>query len=179
MLIVGGSLGAATLNRMVGDARAELTRDWMVVHQTGTQRGGQAVDEPGYRSRPYFDDELPDLLAAADAVVSRAGATALAEFAATGTAAVLVPLPRTSSRGEQIVNARLLAAAGAALVLQPGAQTASGLLRCARRLTDDRLRARMSAAIRSLDRPDAADEVVRHTLRAARLQSTGHGVMGG
>ena len=179
MLIVGGSLGAATLNRMVGDARAELTRDWMVIHQTGTQRGGQAVDEPGYRSRPYFDDELPDLLAAADAVVSRAGATALAEFAATGTAAVLVPLPRTSSRGEQIVNARLLAAAGAALVLQPGAQTASGLLRCARRLTDDRLRARMSAAIRSLDRPDATDEVVRHTLRAARLESTGHGVMGG
>ena len=169
MLVLGGSLGAATLNRMVGDARAELTRDWMVVHQTGSHRDGHVVDEPGYRARQYFDDELPHLLAAADVAVSRAGATALAEFAATGTAAVLVPLPRTSSRGEQIVNARLLAAAGAALVLQPGAHTASGLLRCARRLTDDRLRARMSAAIRSLDRPDATGEVVRHTLRAGRL----------
>ena len=169
MLVLGGSLGAATLNRMVGDARAELTRDWMLVHQTGSHHDGQVVDEPGYRARPYFDDEFPHLLAAADVAVSRAGATALAEFAATGTAAVLVPLPRTSSRGEQIVNARLLAAAGAALVLQPGAHTASGLLRCARRLTDDRLRARMSAAVRSLDRPHATGEVVRHTLRAGGL----------
>jgi len=178
MLVVGGSLGAATLNRMVGEARAELTRDWltsgwMVVHQTGGANGGQAVDGPGYRARPYFDEEFPDVLAAADAVVSRAGATSIAELAATGTAAVLVPLPRSSSRGEQIVNARLLAAAGAALVLQPGAQTASGLLRCARRLADDRLRARMSAAIRALDRPDATAEAVRHTLRAARLEWPG------
>ncbi len=170
MLAVGGSLGAATLNRMVGEARGGLARDWMVVHQTGGT--GQAVDEPGYRARPYFDEEFPDLLAAADAVVSRAGATSVAEFAATGTAAVLVPLPRTASRGEQIVNARLLASAGAALVLQPGAQTGAGLLRCARRLTDDRLRARMSAAIRALDRPHATAEVVRHTLRAAGLEPT-------
>ncbi len=173
MLVVGGSLGAATLNHMVGEARAELTRDWMVVHQTGGQNGGQAVDDPGYRAQPYFDEEFPDVLAAADVVVSRAGATSLAEFAATGTAAVLVPLPRSSSRGEQIVNARLLADAGAALVLQPGAQTASGLVRCARRLADDRLRARMSAAIRSLDRPGATAEVVRHTLRAAGLALPG------
>lgn len=169
MLVLGGSLGAVTLNRMVGEAKSELLRDWMVVHQTGRHRGAHAVDEPRYRARPYFDQELPDLLAAADLAVSRAGATAVAEFAATGTAAVLAPLPRTVSRGEQLVNARLAAAAGAALVLQPGAQTAAGLLRCARRLTDDRLRARMAAAVRSLDRPDATAAVVRHTLRAGRL----------
>lgn len=178
MLVLGGSLGAETLNRMVREAKAGLTRDWMVVHQTGSHRGAQAVDERRYRARAYFDDEFPDLLAAADLAVSRAGATTLAEFAATGTAAVLVPLPRTTSRGEQIVNARLAAAAGAALVLPPGAQTGARLLRCARTLTDDRLRARMAAAVRSLDRPAATGEAVRHTLRAGRLNDGMNKVFG-
>ena len=170
MLVLGGSLGARTLNRMIREAKGELIRDWVVVHQTGSQSDERAIDEPSYRARAYFDDELPDLLAASDLVVSRAGATAIAECAATGTAAVLVPLPRSASRGEQLDNARRLAAAGAAYVLQPGAQSASGLLRYSRRLTDDRIRARLAAAMRSLDRPQATGEIVRHTLRAGRLE---------
>lgn len=170
MLVLGGSLGARTLNRMIYDAKGELTRDWVVVHQTGSQIDAQAIDESSYRARAYFDDELPDLLAASDLVVSRAGATAIAEFAATGTAAILVPLPRSASRGEQLDNARRIEEAGAAYVLQPGAQSAFGLLRCSRRLTDDRIRAQLAAAIRSLDRPQATREVVWHTLRAGGLE---------
>lgn len=170
MLVLGGSLGAYVLNRMVRDAKNELTRDWVVVHQTGSQNDEIIIDEPSYRTRPYFNDELPDLLAAADLVVSRAGATAIAEFAATGTAALLVPLSRTASRGEQLDNARRVAAVGAARVLSPGAQTASGLLRYCRMLVDDRIRARLSVAMRSLDQPQATREVVRHTLRAGRLK---------
>lgn len=169
MLVLGGSLGAEKLNHMVEEVKDKLTHDWMVVHQTGSHHDRPAVDEPGYRARPYFNDEFADVLAAADIAVSRAGATALAEFAATGTAAVLVPLPRTVSRGEQIVNAQVLATAGAALVLQPGAQTASALLRCSRRLTDDRLRARMADAIRLMDRPYATEKVVQNTLQAGGL----------
>lgn len=169
MLVLGGSLGARVLNQMISNVKDELTRDWVVVHQTGSQEDEVNINEPSYRTRPYFDDELPDLLAAADLVVSRAGATAIAEFAATGTSAVLVPLSRSTSRGEQIINARLVEAAGAAEVLAPGAQTASGLLRCCRRLVDDQIRFQMADAMRTLDRPKATSDVVQHTLSTVGL----------
>ena len=70
-----------------------------------------------YRALPFVNEGFPDLLAAADVVVSRAGANTLGELAATATPAVLIPLPRTQSRGEQLANAELFAAQGAALVL--------------------------------------------------------------
>ena len=122
LLVTGGSSGARALNELVYGALPELTRHWFVVHQTGAAwrapvAGGAAPVAGRYRALPFMNEEFPDLLAAADVVVSRAGANTLGELAATATPAVLIPLPRTQSRGEQLTNAELFAARGAALVL--------------------------------------------------------------
>ena len=124
LLVTGGSSGARALNELVYDALPELTRHWFVVHQTGSawqapapaEKFGAAVGAR-YRALPFVHEGYADLLAAAEVVVSRAGANTLGELAATATPAVLVPLPRTQSRGEQLANAQLFAARGAALVL--------------------------------------------------------------
>ena len=123
LLVTGGSSGARTINELVHAALPAIARHWFVVHQTGAAwqplPGGALAPEVAerYRAAPFVRDGFADLLAAADVVVSRAGANTLGELAATGTPAVLIPLPRTQSRGEQLANARLFAERGAAVTM--------------------------------------------------------------
>ena len=92
---------------------------------------------------PFFRAELPDIMAAADLVISRAGANTLAELAALGKASLLIPLPETSSRGDQLRNAEMFRSRGASIVLPerdatPAAFTAAieALFTDPRRLAD-------------------------------------------
>lgn len=116
VLVLGGSLGALQINELVWESLDELCAKAYVVHQTG-RKTWKAVEHPRYRCVPYLHDELPDLIAAATVVVSRAGAGALTEFAALGKAMLLLPLGTDASRGDQILNARRFARVGAAEVL--------------------------------------------------------------
>jgi UDP-N-acetylglucosamine--N-acetylmuramyl-(pentapeptide) pyrophosphoryl-undecaprenol N-acetylglucosamine transferase len=116
VLVLGGSLGALQVNELIRDALPALEGRVFVVHQTG--RGWTAVpDSPWYVSRPYFSREMPDLYAGADLIVGRSGAGTLWEAAAAGVPLVLIPLT-TGSRGDQVRNAALFEARGAASVLK-------------------------------------------------------------
>jgi len=118
LLVLGGSLGARQLNQLVAEALPQLAGIVFVVHQTGKEWVALA-DTPWYVSRPFFHTEMPHLYAGADLILGRAGAGTLWEAAATGVPLILLPLG-AGSRGDQVRNAELFAARGAAVVLKPG-----------------------------------------------------------
>ncbi len=118
LIVFGGSLGAAAINRAVWGALTELTARFHVVHVCGASQLADApADRPGYRPYAYVGDGWGDLLAAADLVVSRAGANALYELLALGKPNLLIPLGQAASRGDQIENAAFAEAAGYSQVL--------------------------------------------------------------
>ena len=174
VLILGGSQGAHAVNlAVVGAAPAIRQRHPGVefVHQTGARdlelvRGQYGRTGVAARADAFFDPVAPEL-AAADLVVSRAGATTLAELAAAGRPAVLVPLP-TATDDHQRRNAQVLVEAGAAVVVEQD-QGADALAATVADLLGDpeRLRA-MSAAMRRLARPGAAAAIVARVLELAR-----------
>jgi UDP-N-acetylglucosamine--N-acetylmuramyl-(pentapeptide) pyrophosphoryl-undecaprenol N-acetylglucosamine transferase len=117
IVVLGGSLGARQVNELVAGALKELEGRAFVVHQTGN--GWTPLpDTAWYVSRPYFPTEMPQLYAGADVVLGRAGAGTLWEAAAAQVPLVLVPLT-AGSRGDQIRNAALFEARGAARVVSP------------------------------------------------------------
>ena len=118
LLVVGGSLGAERLNQVVREAWPTLAKDYAVCHVCGAGKLDHRLDgEPGYAQREYVGDGWGDVIAAAHLVVSRAGANALYEWLALRKPHLLVPLPRSASRGDQIDNAAYAEERGYSLVL--------------------------------------------------------------
>jgi len=166
LLVVGGSLGSKALNECLISSldmlEAEAAR-LRIVHQTG-ERDYNAVRK-AYQERHItaridaFIDDMPEAFAQADLVVSRAGATAVAELAAAGKASLLVPFPAATDQ-HQLENARALERAGAARVLEQSQLTAERLVEAVRTLLDhpERL-AGMEHAARQLARPHAAARI--------------------
>ncbi|MDF2668861.1 MAG: UDP-diphospho-muramoylpentapeptide beta-N-acetylglucosaminyltransferase [Paenibacillus sp.] len=119
LLIMGGSLGSQKINDAV---RMELTRlleRFQVVHLCGKGNLDPALEGTrGYKQFEYVSQELPDLLALADVVVSRAGSTSIFEFLAMHKPMLLIPLSRQASRGDQILNAESFRSSGYSVVLQ-------------------------------------------------------------
>ncbi len=107
VLIMGGSLGAHAINKAVRSAFPLLRADFNICHLCGAghlDRQFEQID--GYAQFEYVSEELPHLFAPASIVISRAGATSLFELLALRKPALLIPLPLTASRGDQILNAR-------------------------------------------------------------------------
>jgi len=94
-----------------------LTRKYDVIHIRGQNNMACCCAPTGCKSFGYVDEELADLYAAADIMLSRAGATAVFEILALALPALLVPLPSTSSRGDQLQNARYFKDKGFAHIL--------------------------------------------------------------
>lgn len=116
VLVTGGSLGAESLNAVVRQAAPQLITWCHLVHICGPGKATR-LDLPRYRAFEFVGEGWGDLLAAADAVVSRAGANALFELLTLGKPNLLVPLPRSASRGDQIENAAYAEQAGYSLVI--------------------------------------------------------------
>ena len=116
ILILGGSLGAEKINNAIAHILDQLTANYFVVHQMGL-RWFRESDKAGYFPAPFFRNELADILAASDLVICRAGSNTLWELAATETPAILVPLPLSASRGDQLRNAELFRKNGAAEII--------------------------------------------------------------
>jgi UDP-N-acetylglucosamine--N-acetylmuramyl-(pentapeptide) pyrophosphoryl-undecaprenol N-acetylglucosamine transferase len=137
LLITGGSLGADAINRAVRDALPELLEAFVVVHVCGP---GKLADlaRPGYHQFEYVTDDWGDLLAAADLVVSRAGANTLFELLALGKPALLIPLSPRVSRGDQVENAEYACLRGYARVLSEDALSAATLVTAVRDTHADR-----------------------------------------
>ena len=180
LLVTGGSSGARAVNKLVWGALPAIARHWFVVHQTGpawSPPAGAAL--PGavaahYRAVPFVSDGFADLLAAADVVVSRAGANTLGELAATGTPAVLIPLPRTQSRGEQLANAELFSGRGAAVTLPEEHASAADLVDTLAVLRGDPARrAGMAGAMAALADRGAARRIAAIVAAAGGAAGTG------
>lgn len=174
VLILGGSQGAHAINLAVVAAAAELVRrhaDLRLVHQTGERDLGEvrtAYEQRQVRARAEsFLDPVVSEVMSADLVVCRAGATTLAELAAVGKPALLVPLP-TATDDHQRKNADVLARAGAAVVVDQSALTGERLAREIGALIGDPERlAAMGKAMRSFARPDAAARIVDRLVQIA------------
>lgn len=118
IMVVGGSLGAANVNKAVRDALPQLLEDFQVVHLCGKDKiDNLLLATPGYKQFEYIKTELKDLFAMADIVISRAGANSICELLALKKPNLLIPLPAASSRGDQLLNAASFEAQGFSIVI--------------------------------------------------------------
>jgi UDP-N-acetylglucosamine--N-acetylmuramyl-(pentapeptide) pyrophosphoryl-undecaprenol N-acetylglucosamine transferase len=166
LLVFGGSQAVRRFNAAVAEALPRLVERVYVIHVTGDDGYGEALSgreslpedvRARYRPYPFLRDEMLPALAAADLVVGRAGSSTLAEVAALGLPMVVVPYPHAA--GHQRANARVLADAGAARLVDDADFDAAALLDAAAILDDPDAHVRMSAAARGLGRPGAAAAV--------------------
>ena len=166
LLVFGGSQAVRRFNQAVADALPQLVERVRVVHVTGEAGYAEALARretlpadlrARYRPAAFLREEMPVALAAADLVVGRAGSSTLAEVTALGLPMIVVPYPHAG--GHQLANARILADAGAAVLVADEAFGAASLLDAAAILTAPGRHVEMSAAARSLGRPGAADAV--------------------
>lgn len=169
VLVVGGSQGALAVNLAVDAAIAGGA--WPAAVQLIWQTGAGTYDRFAGRDdrgrilvRPFLDP-VAAAYAAADLVVARAGAMTIAELCAWGLPAILVPLP-TAAAGHQLTNARALADAGAAVLLEQRFATGNELSKTVVSLLSDPARmAGIAAAVRVRAHADAADVIAANALR--------------
>jgi UDP-N-acetylglucosamine--N-acetylmuramyl-(pentapeptide) pyrophosphoryl-undecaprenol N-acetylglucosamine transferase len=174
LLVMGGSQGANALNEGVPEALGRVgSARVTVLHQTGRDREA-AVREAYRRSGvehvtvvPFIDD-VARAIAEADVVVARAGAATVAEIAAIGRAAILVPFPHAAD-DHQYRNAAALARKGGAVTIRQDDVVPRLSEELARLLHDDAARASMARAARQQGRPNAARDVAEDLLALARI----------
>ncbi len=181
LLILGGSQGAQPLNAAVVamfQSQPDLLPGWRIVHQTGAAQSNSV--QQSYQSlalstdvAPFFHD-MQERYAAATIVISRAGATTLAELACAGVPAILIPYPQ-SADNHQWHNAEAFAEAGAAMTCEQTAtpqQTAINLARQVVALAQaPSRRADMSEAMHCLAQPNATAQVVDAVLQVATTRT--------
>ncbi|MGC9456551.1 MAG: undecaprenyldiphospho-muramoylpentapeptide beta-N-acetylglucosaminyltransferase [Halothiobacillaceae bacterium] len=174
VLMLGGSLGAAALNRLVPQALALWSRQTAlaVTHQCGPKHVEEA--EAAYRASPLADgsesivvaylDDMAEAYARADLVIARAGALTVAEICAAGLPAVLVPFPHAVD-DHQAANAALLVEAGAALMIRQDSLEPEALAATLQaRLSDRDTLAQKAGQARAQARPEALELMVAHCL---------------
>jgi len=170
ILVVGGSLGAQALNEAMPKAIALLEDKPLVVHQSG-EKHLEALRKHYAQAGAQGDliafiDDMARRYAEADLVICRAGAVTVAELSAGGMASILVPFPFAVD-DHQTANARFLAEAGAAVLVQQKELTAEKLARLIQSLDRPRL-LDMARKARALGKPDAARIVARRCMEIAR-----------
>ena len=166
ILVVGGSQGSSAINKAVLGALPLLAREaggMRIIHQTGEHDYNEIRKTYQEGSLPAevhpFIDDMPGALAQADLVISRAGATAVAELAAAGRASVLIPFPGATDQ-HQLENARTMEQAGAARVIVQSELTPARLAQEIQELiASSATLERMESSARQLARPDAAARI--------------------
>lgn len=179
VLAFGGSQGGRGIHQALVPVAARLLERprFHLIHVTGARQfdevdalyrsvGLAPEDEPRLRLLPYLH-EMPLALAAADVAVTRAGATTMAEIAARGLPAVVIPFPH-ATHGHQEHNARALARRGGVLMFREAELAPERLYRALTELLDDPARRdRMARALRAAAMPDAGERIARRVLEVA------------
>lgn len=139
ILIIGGSLGAVAVNNAVRNILPELLKKYQVIHLCGKDKIEPSLNgTKGYVQFEYIKEELCDLMAAADIMISRAGANAICEILALRKPNILIPLSAQASRGDQILNAASFEKAGYSIVIQEEDVTDEKLLAAVNQAYDNR-----------------------------------------
>ena len=137
LMMIGGSLGAQSVNAVLREALPEITKRFDVLHVCGRGNLDESlVSTPGYRQFEYLSEELPDAFACADIVLSRAGSNSLSELLALRKPSLLIPYH--SGRGDQLLNANSLKDRGLAHVMVQSELNAQSLPPALDRLWEDR-----------------------------------------
>lgn len=119
ILIIGGSLGSVILNQAVRSILPRLLEEYQIIHICGKEHLDNSLSQTkGYVQYEYVDEPLKHLFAAADLIISRAGANSICEILALRKPNILVPLSAAASRGDQILNAASFARQGFSTVLE-------------------------------------------------------------
>ena len=135
LMVIGGSLGATSVNENIRKILPELLKEFQVIHLCGKGKTDEnLINTEGYAQYEYIKQELPDLFALADIVISRAGANAICEIHALHKPNLLIPLSAKASRGDQILNARSFERQGYSMVLEEEEITEESLLKAIREL---------------------------------------------
>lgn len=138
LLMMGGSIGSKAVNKALRSVLPELLKEFQVIHLCGKGNLDESLQLDGYRQYEYISEELKDLMAAADIVLSRAGANAICELLALHKPNILVPLPAAVSRGDQILNAKSFEKQGFSYVLDEEKITDELLLETIRKVYAER-----------------------------------------
>ena len=155
LLIIGGSLGSIIVNKAVRNILPELLKDFQVVHLCGKDKVDESLKNlTGYVQFEYIQDELKDLFALADVVISRAGANAICELLALHKPNLLIPLSAKASRGDQILNARSFERQGYSVVIEEESLSDSTLLDAIQKLYKEK-----DAYIESMKKSKLQDSV--------------------
>lgn len=176
---VWGSLGASHMNNMIVQliSQAYDRREFTLIHSAGRREYAQVISQlketgldeyeaRGFDVREYIYD-MPKVMAAADLVMCRAGASTLCELAILGKPAILIPSPNVSN-DHQTPNAEFIESAGAAVMMKEGEFDAAGLYKTVCGLIADHAKLdAMSAAMLSLGSPGATDSIVNIVLGLA------------
>ena len=125
LLFLGGSLGAKAINDALSVSLADLTKRYNVLHIGGASV--PPLKTPSYVAVPFAED-IENYFATADLVISRGGASTLAELTALGKRVLVIPLPKGPSRGDQVLNAAYYLSQGAVNVLPQSELTPRNLL---------------------------------------------------
>lgn len=174
LMVTGASLGARTINQAMQRVWPEFWRrhtEWQLLHLTGSADEADVRDAYAAAGSPAvvqaYTHEMPHALAMADVVVSRAGASTLAELTALGKPALLLPYPHHRDQ-HQRSNAEVLAHTGAAVVIEDridAESNARAIAPALEKLADADLRSRMARAGARIGRLDAADRVAEWMCR--------------
>ncbi|WP_349945281.1 undecaprenyldiphospho-muramoylpentapeptide beta-N-acetylglucosaminyltransferase [Lacrimispora sp. BS-2] len=129
ILIIGGSLGSVTVNTALRGILPKLLANYQVIHICGKGNLDESlIGTEGYVQYEYVDAPLKHLFAAADLMISRAGANSICEILALRKPNILIPLSAAASRGDQILNARSFAKQGFSSLLEEENLTGDSLL---------------------------------------------------
>ncbi len=119
IMVIGGSLGAVAVNNAVRSLLPKLLESYQVIHICGKGHTDESlIGRSGYVQYEYVDAPLRHLFAAADLIISRAGANSICEILALRKPNILIPLSAAASRGDQILNARSFEKQGFSTVLE-------------------------------------------------------------
>ncbi|MBE5989511.1 MAG: undecaprenyldiphospho-muramoylpentapeptide beta-N-acetylglucosaminyltransferase [Paenibacillaceae bacterium] len=119
ILIIGGSLGSVTVNNAIRGILPKLLNNYQIIHICGKGNLDESLaGVHGYVQYEYVDAPLKHLFAAADLMISRAGANAICEILALRKLNILIPLSAAASRGDQILNAKSFSKQGFSYLLE-------------------------------------------------------------
>lgn len=139
ILIIGGSLGSVKINTEVRNILPRLLETFQIIHICGKEHlDDSLIGTPGYVQYEYVDKPLKHLFAAADIIISRAGANSICEFLALRKPHLLIPLSAGSSRGDQILNAQSFQKQGFSAVLEEENMNSGSLFQAIQDLYNNR-----------------------------------------
>ena len=167
ILVIGGSLGSVVVNNAVRESLPCLLKDFQIIHLCGKGKTDESLkNTKGYCQFEYVKDELRDIFALSEIVISRAGANAICELLALRKPNLLIPLSAKASRGDQILNARSYERQGFSMVLEEEDLTKETLTSTVYKLFEKR--GSYVDAMRNSNQQDSIDTIISMITQASK-----------